>query len=155
MVLEEYKSKRDFLKTTEPEGKIQDTTDNDKAKVSGRFVVQEHHASHLHYDFRLEMKGVLKSWAVPKGIPEKSKEKRLAVHVEDHPLDYINFHGTIPEGQYGAGEVKIFDSGLYSLLKNDPNEIEFVLKGDKLEGEYVLVKTKLGGKEDNWLLIKK
>jgi len=154
MTLKEYKSKRDFSKTPEPEGK-NENVGHSKDVVSGRFVVQEHHASHLHYDFRLEMDGILKSWAVPKGIPERPKEKRLAVHVEDHPLDYIDFAGTIPEGQYGAGEVKIFDSGLYSLLKNKPNEIEFVLKGDKLEGEYVLVKTKLGGKENNWLLIKK
>lgn len=117
-----------------------------------RFVVQEHHASHLHWDFRLEMDDVLKSWAVPKGVPEEPGVKRLAVEVEDHPVSYIGYEGTIPEGQYGAGEVKIWDHGTYTLTERGPNKIIFKLNGERLSGPYVLTRMK-GGKE--WLIWKR
>ena len=145
MSLEEYRKKRRFDETPEPSGKKKET-------ATSRFVVHKHDASHLHYDFRLEMDGVLRSWAVPKGPPEAPGERRLAVHVEDHPLDYITFHGTIPEGQYGAGTVEIWDKGTYVLEKDSPKEIAFTLKGKKLAGPYVLVNFK-GDK--NWLMLKR
>jgi bifunctional non-homologous end joining protein LigD len=115
-----------------------------------RFVVQEHDASHLHWDFRLEKDGVLKSWAVPKGAPEKKSVKRLAIQVEDHELGYIDFEGTIAEGQYGAGTVKIWDKGTYELESESPKRILFSLNGRRLKGKYTLVHLK--GKQ--WLLIK-
>jgi len=121
-------------------------------KVSPRFVVQLHHARHLHYDFRLEMDGVLKSWAVPKGPPTQPGIRRLAVMVEDHPLSYIEFEGVIPEGMYGAGKVEIWDKGTYTLKSRSTSKLEFILDGEKLKGEYALIKFK--GNE-NWLLIKK
>lgn len=117
-----------------------------------RFVIQEHHAKHLHWDFRLEMSGVLKSWAVPKQPPKQRGIKRLAVQVEDHNLSYINFEGTIPEGEYGAGKVKIWDKGTYKLLTKRADKIEFNLKGKKLKGTYVLVK--FGKKGKNWLFFR-
>ncbi|MGB9631047.1 MAG: DNA polymerase ligase N-terminal domain-containing protein [Candidatus Methanodesulfokora sp.] len=113
-----------------------------------RFVVQEHHARRLHWDLRLEMDGVLKSWAVPKGIPEKKGVKRLAIQTEDHDLSYIDFEGTIPEGMYGAGEVKIWDSGEYELMERN-DKIKFLAKGRRMNGEYVLLRTRVG-----WLLMK-
>jgi bifunctional non-homologous end joining protein LigD len=144
MKLEEYWRKRKFEKTPEPRGEV-------KERGLNRFVVQEHHATRLHYDFRLEMDGVLKSWAVPKGVSEEKGVKHLAVAVEDHPVDYIDFEGTIPEGHYGAGTVKIWDSGEYELVKHTPKEIEFVLKGKRLQGRYILLFTGWKGK-DNWLI---
>ena len=116
-----------------------------------RFVVHKHQASHLHYDFRLEMEGVLKSWAVPKGVPAEPGIKRLAVQVEDHPLEYLDFAGTIPEGEYGAGTVEIWDKGSFTLDKSAPGQLEFTLNGERLWGSYVLIHT--GGK--NWLLLKR
>ena len=116
-----------------------------------RFVIQKHQATHLHYDFRLEMDGVLKSWAVPKEPPTKSGVKRLAVQVEDHELDYINFEGTIPEGMYGAGTVEIWDRGTYILKTRRENKIEFTLQGSKLKGDYVLIRFR----NKNWLFFKK
>jgi len=154
MSLKQYYAKREFNKTPEPEGRI-------KKRNLSRFVVQEHHARNLHYDFRLEMAStgsgqeiVLKSWAVPKGMPEKKGVKRLAVQVEDHPVDYINFSGVIPEGQYGAGEVKIWDKGKWKLVSGDLQDgnLKFVLDGEKLKGEYVLVRLKSNKK--NWLIFK-
>jgi DNA ligase D-like protein (predicted 3'-phosphoesterase) len=121
-------------------------------KVSPRFVVQLHHAKHLHYDFRLEMDGVLKSWAVPKGPPTQPGVRRLAVMVEDHPLSYIEFEGVIPEGMYGAGKVEIWDKGTYTLKSRSTSKLEFILDGEKLKGEYALIKFK---ENENWLLIKK
>ena len=145
--LNEYLKKRDFEITPEPSGST-------KEKMSKQsFVVQEHYASHLHYDLRLEKEGVLKSWAVPKGIPEKQGTKKLAIQTEDHPLEYAKFQGTIPKGQYGAGTVKIWDKGSLTVKKWESNKIEFILHGEKLEGNYVLVRFKKGG-EKNWLLIK-
>ena len=116
-----------------------------------RFVVHRHQAGHLHFDFRLEMEGALKSWAVPKGVPTEPGVRRLAVQVEDHPLQYIDFAGQIPEGQYGAGTVEIWDRGEYSLSKHEPDHLEFTLHGSKLSGDYVLIHT--GDK--NWLIIKR
>ena len=144
--LQEYASKRDFDVSPEPIG--------GQKKEEGRiFVVQEHHARRLHYDFRLEREGVLKSWAVPKGMPEKPGDKRLAVETEDHPLGYSQFEGTIPPGQYGAGTVKIWDRGQYELKVWDKDLIEFVLRGKTLNGRYALAKFKKAG-EKSWLLLK-
>jgi bifunctional non-homologous end joining protein LigD len=161
MALTLYNKKRNFKKTSEPEGEV-------KKSVSKLvFVVQRHKASRLHYDFRLEMEGVLKSWAVPKGPSLNPKDKRLAMMVEDHPYDYKDFEGTIPEGNYGAGIVEIWDSGSYADIENSTKEkaeknllaglkagnLKFQLFGKKLKGEFALVKLK--SKEDNsWLLIK-
>jgi bifunctional non-homologous end joining protein LigD len=126
-----------------------------------RFVVQEHHARQLHYDFRLEMAGVLKSWALPKGPSLRSMDKRLAIMVDDHPLDYFNFEGIIPAAHYGAGAVVVWDSGSYKLLEgNDPiqslerGKIVIELHGKTLRGAFTFVKMK-GRGEKNWLLIKK
>jgi len=115
-----------------------------------RFVIQEHHATHLHWDFRLEKEGVLKSWAIPKGPPEEKGLKRLAIQVEDHELSYIDFQGIIPEGQYGAGTVKIWDKGIYQTESESSKRIVFELKGKRLKGKYALVHLR----EKQWLLIK-
>lgn len=119
-----------------------------------RFVVHEHHASRLHFDFRLEMDGVLKSWAIPKGPSMNPAEKRLAVHVEDHELEYGSFEGKIPEGQYGAGEVRIWDNGEFDNVDGSVKEgrIEFTLIGKKLKGRFVIFRMK--GKDKEWLLVK-
>ncbi|MHB1133307.1 MAG: DNA polymerase ligase N-terminal domain-containing protein [Chloroflexota bacterium] len=143
MGLAEYKEKRDFEATPEPPGEIKDSGQR-------RFVVQEHHASRLHYDFRLEMDGVLKSWAVPKGPPEASGVRRLAVQVEDHPVDYIDFAGVIPSG-YGAGTVAIWDHGRYELIEQQEGRLAFRLEGQRLQGEYLLLRTQ----DKNWLLMKR
>jgi bifunctional non-homologous end joining protein LigD len=115
-----------------------------------RFVVQEHHARNLHWDFRLEKEGVLKSWAVPKGIPEKKMIKRLAIQVEDHELDYIDFEGEIAEGEYGAGTVKIWDKGTYEIESESEKTMVIDLKGKRLKGKYSMVHMK----GNQWLLIK-
>jgi bifunctional non-homologous end joining protein LigD len=140
--LGEYKKKRDFRKTSEPAGKRR------RAKEGQRFVVHEHHARSLHWDLRLERDGVLVSWAVPKGIPMDPKRNHLAVHVEDHPLDYIDFAGKIPESEYGAGEVKIWDTGTYECEKWREDEVIVTFHGERLEGKYALFRTK--GK--NWMI---
>jgi len=144
--LKEYHAKRDFNVTSEPAG-------GGKTGEAPVFVVQEHHARRLHYDLRLEKEGVLKSWAVPKGIPESTDEKRLAVETEDHPLGYANFEGEIPKGQYGAGTVKIWDRGVYSVKVWDEKMVEVFLDGERLKGRYVLVRLKKAGEKD-WLLLK-
>ncbi|MEN6318723.1 MAG: DNA polymerase ligase N-terminal domain-containing protein [Syntrophaceae bacterium] len=118
-----------------------------------RFVLHDHFARHHHFDFRLERDGVLKSWAVPKGLPEKPGERRLAIAVDDHPLTYIDFTGTIPEGDYGAGEVKIADTGVYESLVWTDDRIEVVLYGRKFSGKFVLVRFKKAG-EHEWLVLK-
>jgi bifunctional non-homologous end joining protein LigD len=162
MGLAEYKRKRDFKTTPEPPGK-------GAAGRSGRrppvFVVQEHHASTHHYDFRLEADGVLKSWAVPKGPSMSPADKRLAVEVEDHPLSYATFHGDIPEGHYGAGHVEVWDHGTYEAEPpaspgGVPGAIEkgrlsFTLHGRKLKGAFTLLRTRMRGGKPQWLLIKK
>ncbi len=148
MNLEKYHQKRNFTATPEPTGSV--------PKKQGKepiFVVQEHHAQNLHWDFRLEHDGVLASWAVPKGVPEKINEKRLAVQVEDHPFAYKDFEGKIPEGEYGAGTVNIWDSGTFQPIKWDKDVIEIVMSGEKMAGRYSLVKTK-GYARNSWLLIK-
>ncbi len=126
---------------------------SERERPQRRFVVQEHQASHLHYDFRLELDGVLRSWAVPKGPPEEPGVRHLAVAVEDHPLSYIDFHGTIPPGQYGAGTVQIWDRGTYDLEERKPGELRFVLHGVRLHGPYALIRLRPEGK--NWLLFKR
>ena len=163
MSLSVYKKKRSFNDTPEPEGGK--STSQDKLM----FVVQKHDASRLHYDFRLEMNGVLKSWAVPKGPSLNPADKRLAMMVEDHPFDYRTFEGIIPEGNYGAGTVIVWDEGTYEPLENTSenkkeNEkkllkqlragsLKFVMHGKKIKGEFALVKTNYQG-ENSWLLIK-
>jgi DNA ligase D-like protein (predicted 3'-phosphoesterase) len=122
------------------------------ATQSERFVIQKHYAKRLHYDFRLEMDGILKSWAVPKEPPTESGVKRLAVQVEDHELSYIDFEGTIPEGLYGAGKVEIWDKGTYTLKHRSKDRIQFTLYGERLSGDYVLLRFR-GDK--NWLFFKK
>ncbi|MEN6443935.1 MAG: DNA polymerase ligase N-terminal domain-containing protein [Methanoregula sp.] len=118
-----------------------------------RFVLHDHFARHHHFDFRLERDGVLKSWAVPKGLPKKPGERRLVIAVDDHPLGYIDFTGTIPEGDYGAGEVKIADTGVYESLVWTDDRIEVVLHGRKFSGKFVLVRFKKAG-ENEWLVMK-
>ena len=144
MGLRKYQAKRDFSRTPEPKGRA-------AGQGGHRFVVQRHQATHLHYDFRLEMDGALRSWAVPKGPPLEPGVRRLAVQVEDHPLDYIDFAGEIPRGEYGAGSVEIWDRGEFDLEKETADSLEFSLRGQKLTGNYVLVHT--DGK--NWLLIRR
>jgi len=163
MALGRYKQKRRFTETPEPAGQI-------KTKGSSRFVVHKHQASHLHYDFRLELpayapwtsagkpkkigkgKIVLKSWAVPKGVPEKPSIKHLAVAVEDHPVDYLNFEGIIPEGNYGAGRVEIWDKGKFKLIEYTQKFLEFELEGKRLRGKYVLAQ--FTDQKKNWLIFK-
>lgn len=161
MALKDYNAKRKFDKTSEPEGKTK------KSEDKLIFVIQRHAASRLHYDFRLEMDGVLKSWAVPKGPSLDPKDKRLAMMVEDHPYDYKDFEGNIPEGNYGAGQVEIWDNGTYEPLDNNSKlsdekellkelhagSLKFILHGKKLKGEFALVKMK-NTEENSWLLIK-
>lgn len=159
MALEEYKRKRDFKKTPEPEGTVA------AGKTERFFCVQKHLASHLHYDFRLEHNGVLLSWAVPKGPSLDPKTKRLAMHVEDHPVAYGDFEGVIPEG-YGAGIVMLWDRGTWTPEQDDVDaalkkgDLKFTLNGYKLKGSWVLVKTSgryagaRGGGDRSWLLIK-
>jgi bifunctional non-homologous end joining protein LigD len=157
-LLKVYNRKRNFKITKEPSGKKKALKKNKKLS----FVIQEHHARRLHYDFRLEWEGVLKSWAVPKGPSSDPGEKRLAVQTEDHPLEYGKFHGTIPQGEYGAGEVFIWDKGTWEPI-GDPEagmkkgHLEFKLNGGKLQGNWMLIRTHYKGREDkkNWLLIKR
>ena len=147
--LVEYRKKRDPKRTPEPFG----------AKKRGRkpaFVVQRHDARRLHYDFRLERDGALASWAVPKGIPLEPGQRVLAVHVEDHPLDYASFEGEIPKGQYGAGTVEIWDRGTYELVEEKKDGgLTVRLEGERLRGLWTLVPAKLDGDPKNWLLIRK
>jgi bifunctional non-homologous end joining protein LigD len=141
--LAEYEAKRDFKRTSEPGAKVPR-----KGTKAPRFVVQEHHARSLHWDFRLERDGVLVSWAVPKGVPADPKRNHLAVHVEDHPLEYIDFADEIPAGNYGAGQVSIWDHGTYETHKWSDREVMVTLRGERVNGRYVLFKT--DGK--NWMI---
>jgi len=152
MTIKEYSKKRDFKKTPEPQGKTPRTPAGQKKPI---FVIHKHHASHLHWDLRLEMNRVLVSWAVPKEPPVEKGTKRLAMHVEDHPLSYAKFEGTIPEGNYGAGTVEIWDNGTYELLKKTEKEIEVIFHGKRVKGKYVLIKTNYGSRpEKSWLFFK-
>src|SRR5438270_4382393 len=146
MPLEQYRKKRDFARTPEPAGAVAKPA-RKRVKLP-RFVVQEHHATSLHWDFRLERDGVLVSWAVPKGIPPDPKRNNLAVHVEDHPLSYIDFAGEIPEGNYGAGRVSVWDKGTYEVVKWSDREVMVELHGERVQGRYVLFQP--DGK--NWML---
>lgn len=161
--LKEYQEKRDFRRTSEPSG------EGGRKNAGGPiFVIQKHDASNLHYDFRLEVDGVLKSWAVPKGPSTDPSEKRLAVPTEDHPLDYADFEGTIPEDEYGGGTVMVWDTGAYRNLRAEKDQddgradmqealeqgmLEVWLEGEKLQGGYALVRT-AKGEDARWLLIK-
>src|SRR5689334_2034836 len=162
MNLAKYHAKRRFDRTPEPQGR----TESGRGPL--RFVVHKHAASHLHYDFRLELDGVLKSWAIPKGPSLDPSIKRLAMMVEDHPFQYGSFEGMIPKGNYGAGEVIIWDQGTYRAARTEDHrhddqllteglrkgDLKFVLEGEKLKGEFALVRIK-SEKENTWLLIKK
>jgi bifunctional non-homologous end joining protein LigD len=157
MALDEYKRKRDFRHTAEPAGKPLPK----KVKGASRFVIQKHAARRLHYDFRLEMEGVLKSWALPKGLPWKRGEKHLAVEVEDHPIEYEDFEGVIPEGQYGGGTVMVWDRGTYYVYGEQPlkslreGKLHLVLDGEKAKGEWTLVRIRGRDNEKNqWLILK-
>ncbi len=158
----EYQKKRDFKKTKEPEG---GRTKGNADKPS--FVIQKHDATNLHYDFRLEIDNTLKSWSVPKGPSTDPSVKRMAIPTEDHPLEYANFEGTIPQDQYGGGTVMIWDHGTFRNIKKDGDgnditlsdaykmgTLEFWLDGEKLKGGYALIKMKSGNMKGNWLLIK-
>lgn len=152
MTLNAYRRKRHFEKTPEPSGEK-------KIKAQSIFVIQKHAASHLHYDLRLELKGTLKSWAVPKGPSRDPSVKRLAVQVEDHPLAYAAFSGTIPKGQYGAGKVAIWDKGTWKsvgppLKSYQRGNLTFDLFGKKLKGRWKLIRMKIQSKQPSWLLIK-
>ncbi len=153
--LQEYKKKRDFSKTPEPSGKTK------RKKKQNIFVVQQHQARTDHFDFRLEVGTVLKSWAVPKGLPREQAEKHLAVETEDHPLDYASFEGKIPKGEYGAGKVKIWDKGYYRNIRRisikdsyESGQIEVDLHGSILKGNYALIQTKFNNNPKNWLIVK-
>ena len=158
MGLTDYKRKRDFKRTSEPKGgKPKPKT----VRGASRFVIQKHDARRLHYDFRLEMEGVLKSWAVPKGLPWKQGEKHLAVEVEDHPVDYMQFEGVIPEGQYGGGTVMVWDRGKYFIYGEQPlkslrdGKLHLVLEGEKAKGEWTLVRIRgRDGEKNQWLILK-
>ncbi|MEO6033676.1 MAG: non-homologous end-joining DNA ligase [Verrucomicrobiota bacterium] len=152
-----YRAKRDFEQTKEPKPRVE----NSKATRKLMFVIQKHDASRLHYDFRLEMEGVLKSWAVPKGLPLQRGERHLAIHVEDHPMAYSNFEGTIPEGNYGGGTVMVWDTGTYEAIGTEPlkglkaGKLHVQLAGKKLQGEWALIRLKpRPGEKESWLVFK-
>lgn len=158
----DYEKKRDFSKTGEPKGGLRKAS-----KDEPLFVIQKHDATSLHYDFRLEINGTLRSWSVPKGPSTDPRVKRMAIPTEDHPLDYADFEGTIPKDQYGGGTVMIWDTGTFENIKKDGKgtpidlrkayemgTIEVWLKGKKLNGSYALIKMKSGNMKGNWLLVK-
>ncbi|NGX62881.1 MAG: hypothetical protein KR126chlam6_00283 [Candidatus Anoxychlamydiales bacterium] len=158
MSLKSYQKKRDFKKTPEPKAKVL------KTERENIFVIQEHFSKRKHFDFRIQINRALKSWAVPKGVPKKTSEKRLAMLTEDHPLEYAKFQGTIPQGEYGAGRVKIYDSGTFENIKKDKagkivpinkcfknGQIEIFLHGKKINAAFALVKFR---DDKTWLLIK-
>jgi bifunctional non-homologous end joining protein LigD len=157
MGLRTYKAKRDFRRTSEPKG---GKPKPKGVKGASRFVIQKHDASRLHYDFRLQMEGVLKSWAVPKGLPWAQGEKHLAVEVEDHPIEYENFEGVIPEGNYGGGTVMVWDHGTYYVYGEQPSQslregkLHLVLDGKKAKGEWTLVRIRSDSQKNQWLLLK-
>src|SRR5687767_2040788 len=159
--LAEYRRKRDFSKTAEPAGKTEPARSSHL-----RFVIQKHAASHLHFDFRLELGGVMKSWAVPKGPSVDPSVRRLAMEVEDHPIEYNTFEGTIPKGQYGGGTVMLWDRGTYTADESDGDDeatlrreysagkMSFTLHGERLRGSFALIRTRGAGDKPQWLLMK-
>jgi len=160
--LSDYLEKRDFSRTPEPDGDGEGTE-----KEGPLFVIQKHDASNLHYDFRLEVDGVLKSWAVPKGFSTDPSEKRLALPTEDHPLSYAEFEGVIPDDEYGGGTVLVWDAGTYRNIKTredgetvplteqiDDGHLTVWLRGEKVPGGYALTRTSGGGEEERWILVK-
>lgn len=157
--LSKYRARRSFDKTAEPRGSLRK-----KKTTKPLFVIQHHSARSDHYDFRLEIDGILKSWAIPKGPSLDPDIKRLAVETEDHPMEYAHFEGTIPEGEYGAGTVMVWDIGTYDNLKKEydlsmsdcyeDGKIEVFLRGKKLEGAFALIKTRLSGNKPQWLFFK-
>jgi bifunctional non-homologous end joining protein LigD len=151
--LPSYHAKRSFHVSPEPIGDVQPPVSSPPHRPL-TFVIQKHQARRLHYDFRLERRGVLKSWAVPKGLPQTNEDKRLAIQTEDHPLEYQRFEGEIPQGQYGAGTVEILDRGVYSPIKWENNTIEVLLAGQVFNGRYIFVRFNRAGK-NHWLLMKK
>ncbi|MDQ3879358.1 MAG: hypothetical protein M3290_13575, partial [Actinomycetota bacterium] len=152
----DYADKRAFDETPEPEPEVEGNVDPGRAKPGSTFVIHQHHATRLHFDLRLEMLNgktpVLVSWAVPKNLPYKPGEVHLAVHVEDHPFEYGSFSGTIPKGNYGAGEVRIFDNGTYEVLEQEPGKVTFRLNGRRMRGVWHLFKTSKGRDKDEWLV---
>ncbi|OGF56920.1 MAG: 3'-phosphoesterase [Candidatus Fraserbacteria bacterium RBG_16_55_9] len=150
MPLEKYRKKRDFQKTSEPPG---EATHEPAGRLA--YVIQKHQATRLHWDLRLERDGVLKSWAVPKEPPTKAGERRLAVEVEDHPLEYGSFAGEIPAGGYGAGTVEIWDRGHFVPMEWEENAIVIEIHGEKLEGTYCLIRFQPDKDPKNWLFFKK
>ena len=159
--LAEYRRKRDFARTREPRG-----ASGRRTATRLAYVIQRHEATRLHFDLRLELDGVMKSWAVPKGPSLDPAVKRLAIEVEDHPIDYNSFEGTIPAGEYGGGTVMLWDRGTYTFWEEDPDPVgrlregyakgdfKFELRGDRLKGTWVLVRTRRSGRKNQWLLIK-
>ena len=143
--LTSYRAKRDFEATPEPTG----APDGDEPRTEPRFVVQEHHATRLHWDLRLERDGVLASWAIPNGIPPDPSENRLAVQTEDHPLEYLEFHGQIPKGEYGAGTMEIWDHGTYETHKWEERKVEVTFHGERLRGRYGLFPIGRAGSDGN------
>ena len=156
--LGKYRDKRSFERTPEPDGAAAaegTAADADAAAATGdapRFVIQEHHATRLHWDLRLEHDGVLVSWALPRGVPLDPADNHLAVHTEDHPLDYLTFAGEIPKGEYGAGTISVWDHGTYELEKWWDGEIIFSFRGERVSGRYVLFRTARDGEEKNWMI---
>ena len=150
MSLSDYHSKRNFKKTNEPSGEIKKL-----AQSNLIYVIQKHQATHLHYDLRLEIEGVLKSWAIPKEPPMQPNLKRLAVKTEDHPIEYAEFTGEIPKGEYGAGKVEIWDKGTFIPIEIDDAKIIFSINGEKLKGDYCLIKLRPKTDPKNWLFFKK
>lgn len=153
----DYRAKRDFNATPEPKAKFEGNVDVAEAVPGGRFMIHQHHATRLHYDLRLEFYNgdlpVLASWAVPRNLPREKGEARLAIHVEDHPIEYGEFSGTIPAGNYGAGEVRIFDSGTYEVLEQGPGKLTLRLDGGRLKGEWHLNRTDVKDGKEQWLAI--
>ena len=154
MPLDEYLRKRNFSRTPEPRGKasVEKESNQSNFKEGKIYVIQKHAASHLHYDLRLEKDGVLKSWAIPKEPPRVKGIKRLAIQTEDHPIKYANFEGIIPEGEYGAGTVEIWDRGTFDVEKWKDDEIVVYIHGEKLKGRYCLIRFKK--QEGGWLFFK-
>ena len=166
--LDEYERKRDFAKTSEPSGKRGKDAKGKAKRRHPRFTIQKHAATSLHYDLRLEVGGVLASWAVPKGPSLDPRDKRLAMRTEDHPLDYLTFEGVIPKGEYGGGPVIVWDRGVYQNISHtrsgrdltmeealEKGDVKVFLLGEKVKGPYALVRTSDPGEREQWLLIKK